>query len=82
MTAVKPLHFGDVAQGDHVDVQWIAWAGDEDPEIRSLDGWVSSVDEHMLVIANTPDWRDLEPVDYFEAAYRWADVTVWPVVTP
>ena len=70
------------AKGDRVVVSQFIRRGD-DADVSELDGWVvhHGVVPHgeaFIVIANTPDWADLDPEDYFTATFALDDVIVSP----
>ncbi|WP_350347217.1 hypothetical protein ABIQ69_11310 [Agromyces sp. G08B096] len=50
----------------------------DDTDTDSLDGWVVFHSEAVIVIANTPDWADLDPEDYYTATFPLDEVIVSP----
>lgn len=65
------------ARGEHVVVHQFIRRGD-DTDTDTFDGWVVAHGGHFITIANTPDWADLDPDDYYTASYRLDHVIVTP----
>lgn len=66
-------------RGDHVLVSKFIRRGD-DADTEDLDGWVVFCGEAVIVVANTPDWRELEPADYWTATFSLDEVIVTPMI--
>ena len=62
-------------RNEHVVVSEFVRRGD-DTDVTELDGWVVFHGEAVIVIANTPDWAELEADDYFTATFPLDDVIV------
>lgn len=65
-------------RNDHVLVSKFIRRGD-DADTEDREGWVVFHGEAVIVIANTPDWCELEPADYWTATFSLDEVIVTPL---